>query len=219
MKIAIIGGNGRIGRTLYKIFAKKSHYVISLDIEDRILISELDNMVDLIFLAVPSTEAVKFIEQNPGARNFVELSSVKEPFKKYSGTIVSIHPLFGPMSADPKGRKQIAFINDISREGSCGLVRELFSDFDVLSLTADEHDKAMANLLVSPYLLSIISKRLLKADTFLLTNSFRRGIEFSSLIDNENPRIVNDTISLNPYAKDVFHEIQQHVENIMKESL
>lgn len=219
MKITVIGGKGRIGGTLCEIFREKGHEVTPLDAGDSIVVEEIVSRSDLIFLAIPIREAISYIERSPENSKFVEISSVKSPFRKYSGSIISIHPLFGPKSAHSGEANQIVFISDISREGSLQIITELFDGYIISGMSAEEHDRAMCNLLVSPYIISKLSKRVLHAEPALSTNSFRKANEISTLIDDESEGVVNDTISLNPYVSEIFGEFRKQIENIMEESI
>ena len=211
MKIAIIGGKGRIGRVLAQIFSKGGHEIESLDREDSIDIETVSKSSDLVFLAVPISESLLYIEKGKDLPNLVEVSSVKAPFKKYAGSIMSIHPLFGPKSVNSCEPKQLLFIEDISRKGSKILIENLFSGFETISIAADDHDRAMSRLMVAPYLMAEFSKALLKSGLGFTTNSFRKASKFSTLTDDESSIAVSDTIMKNPYTRDMLTELSDLV--------
>ena len=204
MNITIIGGRGRIGSVLARMLSERGHSLVSLDIGDRIDLDEIITNSDLVFLAVPVKEALGYLERAGDTNKLVELSSVKAPFRKFSGKIMSIHPLFGPKSLANGSGKQIIFVEDISRKGSIGRIRSLFEGCDVISLTSEEHDRAMGALLVTPYLLARLSESVLPAMDVLATNSYRKASEFYHLLDDENPGVVRDTISFNPFSDSVI---------------
>jgi Prephenate dehydrogenase len=74
---------------------------------------------------------------------------------EFSEHIISIHPLFGPESYE-KNRNMI-FINDISSKNSLSIIKELFYGYNIISMTAVEHDRLIGELLVKPYIFSYIS--------------------------------------------------------------
>lgn len=204
MKILIVGSKGRLGKTLMDIFPESR----GIDIEENNMDQELEE-AEITFLAVPLKATLDIINKYPDYRTFVDLTSVKSPLREYSGKIISIHPMFGPSSY--KTNKNILFISDISIENSIKTVLDLFTEYNVIPVTADQHDKLMGELLVKPYILSYICNSF---ESPIETSSHNKLLELLSIKDNENQEIMLDTIRLNNYSRQIVHEMEEKLEYI-----
>ncbi|WP_297027269.1 hypothetical protein [Thermoplasma sp.] len=156
---------------------------------------EIDDDADMAFLSVPIGSAMDYISR--GDRIYVEVSSVKSVFRKYSGSIVSIHPLFGPSSYGDGVHRTVVFISDISNVKYKEIIEEMFRGYDVVSMTAEDHDRMMVSDMIIPYLISMLVG---KIEARYHTRSFDVVRDLASLVEGENPEVVMDTIRLNPYA-------------------
>ena len=206
MKILIIGSKGRLGRTLMDIFPEAT----GIDIGDNILEEELKN-AEITFLAVPLKVTLDIINKHSDYRTFVDLTSVKSPMKKYSGKIISIHPMFGPSSY--KTNKEILFINDISSVNSIKTVSGLFEKYNIIPLTADQHDELMGELLIKPYILSYICDGV---KSNIETNSHKKLLDLLSIRENENLKIMLDTIIYNSNAEKIIDKMEVRLEELKK---
>ncbi|PYB68961.1 MULTISPECIES: prephenate dehydrogenase/arogenate dehydrogenase family protein [unclassified Thermoplasma] len=195
MKAAIIGREGRIGRVISDILQNNG--------------VEIDDDADLAFLCVPIRPAIDYIEK--GGHTYVEVSSVKSAFKRFAGSIVSIHPLFGPSSYRDGMHRTIVFINDISNVKYKEIIEEMFRGYEIVSMSAEEHDRMMVNDMIIPYLMSMIAKR---TDAKYRTRSFDLMKSLASIVDGENQEVLMDTIKLNPYAGVARETIEEILEVI-----
>ena len=181
-----------------------------IDIGDNILEEELKN-AEITFLAVPLKVTLDIINKHSDYRTFVDLTSVKSPMKKYSGKIISIHPMFGPSSY--KTNKEILFINDISSVNSIKTVSGLFEKYNIIPLTADQHDELMGELLIKPYILSYICDGV---KSNIETNSHKKLLDLLSIKDDENQEIMLDTIILNCNTRKIIDEMQERLDYLKK---
>ncbi|EQD67240.1 prephenate dehydrogenase [mine drainage metagenome] len=106
MKIFVLGNQGRMGTFLTDFLGKKGFSVNGSDITGDKAQGNEDEMrdSDVLILAVPQDEALKFVIEHEDFSNMVEIGSVKSIFRKFADKIVSIHPLFGPLSEDSEPR-------------------------------------------------------------------------------------------------------------------
>ncbi|MCY0851122.1 MAG: prephenate dehydrogenase/arogenate dehydrogenase family protein [Thermoplasma acidophilum] len=166
---------------------------------------QIDDGADLAFLSVPIKAAMEYIERRD--RTYVELSSVKSVFRKYSGSIVSIHPLFGPSSYNDGLHRAIIFVTDISNVKYKEIIEEMLRGYDLISMSAEEHDRMMVSDMVIPYLMSMIARRI---EAGYHTRSFDMARSLASIVEGENPEVVMDTIRLNPFsgmARDMINDV------------
>ncbi len=205
MKILIIGSEGRLGITLMHIFPNSA----GIDTGNEDLLEQELGKAQIAFLAVPLNATLDIINRYPDYRGFVDLTSVKSPIKRFSGKVISMHPMFGPSSYITN--KDILFINDISPANSLEVMLDLFGGYNITSVTADEHDKLMAELLVKPYILSYISdSREMKIET----SSHKKLLELIGIKYAENQDIMLDTIKFNKYTQPIIQEIEEKLGNI-----
>lgn len=213
MNILLAGSRGRFGSTVSAFFQSKGHRVTGIESGDRIPSSE--KQYDLLFLAVPISVSLDYIEMLDGdGIRIVEIGSVKEPFRKYAGRITSIHPMFGPNSFSRSGFSNIIYINDISRADSLPLIDDLFPGYNILQMTAREHDRMMADALVKPYIFSIVASNMPTQETTVSGTSGRILSELSGIVGSESPEVLRDTIMLNPFSREVIRMFQSQAEKL-----
>lgn len=217
MKVSIIGSNGRIGSTLVKKLKQSGHEIVTAVDRDEPIDPEKLKSSDVTVLAVPLGEMEYLIEKYGEESLLVELSSVKSQMKRFAGRVISIHPLFGPSSYLNPDFNTVLFVDDISPAGSIDRIRELFPESEVVSVTAQEHDKSMASLLVAPYAISMIAKKLTAAHRKFVTPSFANLRKIATALDGENASVVKDTIFRNEFTGSILDEIDNEIMEIRSE--
>ncbi|AAT43421.1 prephenate dehydrogenase [Picrophilus oshimae] len=192
----IIGANGRFGSLLCSLLDDR----ICIDIDNINELGVYIKKADHVFLSVPVDAALNIIDSYD-YNNFVEISSVKWPFKKYSGKITSIHPLFGPMSYNRIN--DVIFINDISRDNSLNELNKIFKNWHFIEMTSDEHDLLMSEIMVKPYIISMM----LDCKSDIKTGSYKKLLEVSEIKNKESWKVFNDTLIYNPYTMNVINDL------------
>jgi len=213
MRIIIIGSGGRLGGVLSSMFSSAGHIVVGIDLFNAGRLDEEIRDADITLLAVPIAEGIRLVKKYQAMCPIIETSSVKRPFKEFRNGIISIHPLFGPLSVDEEGMKNIAFISDISPAGSIDIVRSLFPDFNIISMTADDHDRLAIQLQVIPYIISILSSRMM-ADCDVSTHSRKVFASLARVSVVQNGEVLKDTIRLNPFSRSAFLQIIETLNEI-----
>ncbi len=203
----IIGSKGNLGSLLMKIFPGSS----GIDRDNVESTQKYLSKSDYAFLAVPLNEEKKIISENTAFNGFIDLSSVKSEVTEYKNKLISIHPLFGPLSYGKI--KDIIFINDISYSGSFDIVKQLFPGYNIIEMTADEHDKLIAEIMVKPYIFSYISTA---NSSNIRTNSYNKYLEIYNIKKEENPDIFLNTVVLNKYTSDIINEISGNLEGLKR---
>ncbi|MCP8317086.1 MAG: prephenate dehydrogenase/arogenate dehydrogenase family protein [archaeon] len=179
MRVAIIGGAGRMGRWFARYFKSKDHTVIISDIEEKArTIAEKEGFLfaksnvdavkdaDLIMISVSiesTPKVIKEIEQNLIKGAIVtEISSIKShvtdalaDLAQKDVTALSIHPLFGSGARTLKGKK-IAVIPVKDSKKEVNLVQKFFPEAIIDVINAEEHDRIMALTLSLPHFLNMV---------------------------------------------------------------
>lgn len=206
MRIALAGSSGNFGKLARELFEQIGHTVTGIS-RDKWEYTDF-SAFDLCFLSVPVTEVGRYLK-NCGDCPAVEISSVKAPIREYSGQVISIHPIFGPRSIGNPGFRNIIYVNDISPEHGAEFVRKLFPGFSIVNMTADEHDRAMVDVLIRPFFMSRIAAEITAANPAIEGPSQMILRQLAAVSGSESSRVLEDTISLNPFAGEAISHIVQ----------
>ena len=156
--IGIIGGTHGIGAAFAAYFSKSGEERSGGAGEREVMVSgrntkitnkEIVQSCDLVIFAVPisATQAVmdEMIEFSRKDQIWADFTSVKTPFVekmcKSCAQVIGMHPLFGPMR-DIRGHKIFVCPERITDE-SFESVKALFSEFELIEKTSEEHDLLM----------------------------------------------------------------------------
>lgn len=213
MHVTIIGSKGRIGQVMVRILNSAAHTVFGIDRENNDDLGGALACSDAVLLALPVSQTLEFMDTTDYEGTVVEVASVKLPLLPYRGRIVSIHPLFGPMSY-PENRT-ICHVSDISIPDSVRIVKELFPSCVIMEVTLEQYEKLMLTSLVAPYLLSLLAKELVGRSP-VLTRSGNVMKIMSGLLDDENLSVVMDTIRLNPNTPNLLQEIESFLQTFLE---
>ncbi len=179
MRIAVIGGAGRMGRWLLDHFAEHGHTLIASDPRSDELreIAESFELTlassnaaaaknaDVVIISVPIESTAKVIrEVAPHMKRdavLCEISSVKGKIPEVLQEIAAfniqplcIHPMFGP-GARFLNRK-IVLVSISNPEDEQRLVESLFPTHQIVTVDQEEHDRAMALTVSLPYFVNLI---------------------------------------------------------------
>jgi len=180
MKIAIIGGYGRMGRWFTRYFTAHGHKVVISGVrlhkaktfaEEAGVDFAKNNVeavkdVDLVMVSVPIPVAPRVIDEiaphmKKGAI-ISEISSLKSGVVKAlveAASLklrpLSLHPLFGPGAQKLRGRK-IAVVPILDSEAENNMAKEIFPEAETVVVNAEEHDRVMALVLSLPHFMNVI---------------------------------------------------------------
>jgi prephenate dehydrogenase len=151
--IAIIGGNGQMGRWFTRFFASRDLTVLVADVDTPRTSQEVAALADVVILSVPIpkvTELAREVAEHlkPDAA-LMDLTSVKQRplaamMAAFPGEVVGTHPLFGPGEETIQGRTMV--LCQGRGERWFQWLRDLLTQAGarVKITTAAEHDRLMA---------------------------------------------------------------------------
>jgi prephenate dehydrogenase/chorismate mutase len=188
---------------------------------------------DLIVVAIPISETMSEIRKllygtNEGVqtKGIIEVSSIKgeissQRIERPRVPIISIHPLFGA-SAPLFARNMIAVIKPDNARDKSGLrlIKQIFPHYDVLQISAREHDKDMAVLLSLPHLFAIVFADVVSRNGFsktrskLVTPSYSAMKEFATRTLSENPDVYFEIQAKNKFARGVIKNLADSLDRI-----
>ena len=152
-EILIVGGGGGMGRLFRRWFSGSGYRVRILEIDDWDRVTELCRDIDLALVSVPIAATVATINQLaphlPEHCILADLTSVKGQSVKamcesFSGSVLGLHPMFGP---DTKSmERQIVVVTPGRERSQDRWVTEQLAVWGgvIVRAGAQEHDEIMA---------------------------------------------------------------------------
>ncbi|OGS43754.1 MAG: hypothetical protein A3K76_04935 [Euryarchaeota archaeon RBG_13_57_23] len=214
----IVGGSGRMGAWMCRFLSGRGASVTLWDPRGslpgyrsvksvRKVASESDLVVIASPLGVAAKELREVLRSSPQGTVF-DICSVKDHLAKDikaaagRGTrITSVHPMFGPGVASPRGRNVL-----VCKCGCAGADREIVGLFSsagakVTKIGVDGHDELMAYVLGLPHLCTIA----------FASTAEKSRIPFAELARVQGPsfdRLARSAIELSKESRRVYHDIQ-----------
>jgi len=107
-EIVIVGGAGRLGRLLQRLFACSGFTTVVIEKDNFQQLSDYANSAQLVIVSVPIAETIKVIGELPRLNPNCILADVtsckSEPvaamLKAHQGPVVGLHPMFAPNQLD-----------------------------------------------------------------------------------------------------------------------
>jgi len=147
------------------------------------------------------------------------LKILKKEFSQ--NEIIGTHPLFGPESIAKKVPDLKVVISNISgKEKTIKDLKKLIQklNFQVLEMTAEEHDKQMAHVQALSHFIGFALRDFgLRKDLELKTLAYRRMYALYENVLNDSDELFETIQNYNPYAKNVRKEFWQHLETLDKQ--
>jgi chorismate mutase/prephenate dehydrogenase len=151
--IAIIGGEGGMGRSLNTLFSDLGHEVLSADLETPLRPEQAAATADVVIISVPIRETRSVIEQlGPLVREdalLMDVTSIKtDPMEAMlastDASVLGTHPMFGPGVNTYQGQRVVI----CPGRGDAWLdwARQMFTarGLVITETTPSEHDSMMA---------------------------------------------------------------------------
>lgn len=152
-KIAIIGGEGGMGRSLHTLFSDLGHEVLSADLETALRPKDAAAQADVVVISVPIRDTRAVIEEvGPLVREdalLMDVTSIKtDPMEAMlastEASVLGTHPMFGPGVNTYQGQRIVL----CPGRGDAWLswARQMFSarGLVITETTPAEHDSMMA---------------------------------------------------------------------------
>ena len=192
MKIAIVGGSGKMGTWFGKLFAEEGHEVTLIGRNEeklnrlastlRVRVStrpEASVEAQLVLVSVPIDSFEQVASEYSGyisdSQSVIEITSVKGPpvavMHKYFRTnrVLGVHPMYGPGARDLNGHNFILTPTNEAESLLADKVQRYIEDRGgkVSTMSPEAHDRTMSVVLGLPHLIALAS-----ADTLLKLGRF-----------------------------------------------
>ena len=233
MKVAIIGGSGKMGRWFASFLLKDGKEVVITGRNEKKLLEakrqlgvevasnvEAVKWADAVLLSVPIDNFAKVVEQispytHPG-QAIIDITSIKvspvETMHKHikTGVALGAHPMFGPGARDIVNQN---FVLTPTNEEETALAQKIGGYLEargarVTMMTPNEHDEMMTVILGLSHFIALVS-----ADTLLSTNKLKQMREISGSTYKVLLTLVENVISEDP---DFYASLQMSLPNMAK---
>lgn len=152
-KITIVGGNGAMGQLFLQYFKKLGFAAKALDKQDWDNAASLLSNVDLVIICVPIHDTIQIIDQVckyiSKKTILADFTSIKEPIQKhmesvFTGSILSLHPMFGPTISSTHAQVIIDCGGRNLTESQWVIDSLKQLGFTLIKMTPEAHDQAMS---------------------------------------------------------------------------
>ena len=234
MKVAIIGGSGKMGRWFANFLLKEGKEVIITGRNQKKLLdakqqlgsvevatnTEAVKSADAILISVPVANFEEVVEQlQPYTRPeqvIIDITSIKvftvKIMHKYikTGTTLGVHPMFGPGARDIANHN---FVLTPTNEAETALAQKIRSYLEtrgarVTLMTPQEHDEMMSVILGLAHFIAIVS-----ADTLLSLDNLKQLEEIGGTTYKVLLTLAGSVISEEP---ELYASLQMSLPNVTK---
>jgi prephenate dehydratase/prephenate dehydrogenase len=148
--IGIIGGKGKMGKAFSEYFLRKGFEVYVSDVDTKYSNIDIAQQCDIVIVSVPISKTSEVIQGIAGEMKetslLMDFTSIKsEPVKimkrYFSGAVLGVHPMFGPDNLSDG--QTIVFCPGRGKLWQKRM-KEIFSCFSVVEISAEKHDQSMA---------------------------------------------------------------------------
>lgn len=151
--VAVVGGNGGMGKLLRRLFADLGHVVLNVDLDTDIGLADAASAAEVVVVSVPIRDTVEVIRQLgpmlPRESLLLDVTSVKRApleamLESTEASVVATHPMFGPGVHTLQGQR-VVLCRGRGDEWYEWLRRGLRArGLELVEATAEEHDRVMS---------------------------------------------------------------------------
>ncbi len=244
MKIAVLGGAGRMGTLLVGDLHSLSNDLVVSDpnvaalkklcqrsgVESALSNSQAVSNADVVIIAVPMSLTTQVIQEVVSCMKtnavLCEISSIKhgiyDILQNLGRTDVSplcLHPLFGEGAKSL--RKKMAVIPVFDEVKERETASEIFPEYETFVIPVEEHDKAMAFTISLPYfvnliLASVLQNKDIRHLQMLGGTTFRVQLMLAGSVMFNSCRLHEELHSHNPHVVGVLQNFQRELTSGMR---
>ncbi len=245
MRVAVIGGAGRMGRLFARYFTQQGNEVIisdvnweeavkfagSLNAEATQSNTEAAGSSELIVICTPIMDVPRVVDEiihNLSESAIVmEISSIKSPVisamrmvAETGGKPLSIHPLFGPGARDPSGER-MALIPLSDEKSEVELARSIFPNVSIFPVDLERHDRIMALALSLTHLINVVFASTIAEENIaelkrIGGKTFRMQLLLCESVMTESPDLSAAIQMSNPFAIEYLERFSRIYDRLLE---
>ena len=236
MSIAVIGGEGRMGRWLRLLLEGDGHRVTSVDMGTEAKVSDCGS-ADAVIVSVPIPAVRGILEQldsvcRPDALIF-DIASVKSPFADLlkgmasrGRRVCSVHPMFS--STDRSLYDRNIIVCDCGCREAVDAAVGLFGNrgANICRMDLDEHDRRMSYVLGMSHAVNIAFFATLDRSGLsygemkeAASTTFRKSLDANRSVAFDDPNLYHDIQFLNSRSREAWDVFSECVSELRDASL
>jgi len=245
LRVAIIGGAGRMGRLFARYFIQRGDEVVISDVnwEEAVRFagslnaeavqsnSEAAGSSELIVICTPVMDVPKVVDEIihdlSESAIVMEISSIKSPVisamrmvAEAGGRPLSIHPLFGPGAGDPSGER-MALIPISDEKYEVELARSIFPNASIIPVDLERHDRIMAFALSLTHLINVVFASMIAEENIaelkrIGGKTFRMQLLLCESVMMESPDLSAAIQMNNPFAIEYLERFASKYDRLLK---
>lgn len=236
-KIAIIGGQGQMGKMMRRLLDKSGHDIVIVDpaADDGRCLTDASD-ADVIIVSVPiSAVSEVLLELDRICRGdplIFDISSLKSPFihllkdMAERRKVCSVHPMFGPSVRSMHGRNLL--VCDCGSEAAVKYATELLSDqgAELKIIPVDEHDRYMSYVLGLSHIVNIAFFTVLERSRIpfgelcsVSSTTFDKMVDTNMSVALEDPHLYYEIQHLNVSRDAMLSELESAIRAVSDAAL
>lgn len=176
-------------------------------------------MDDSDFLVLDHTTTLnrRITEAMDDRSRIIEMSPAKVPMGRFRGEVISVGLMEVRTMGSGEYKYQWTMISDITREDSDSIMPRVFGSQGFLEATAAGFDKAASELLVKPYIMYLLSRKISDLDQDPVTTHYSHLQAMSREVNNYNIDFIRDLLRNNPHTGEIFASMEENTKRVWNE--
>ncbi len=217
MKILLASPDSTIARIISDLVKENGHDVEIVGGQDiRRITSEYAD-ADMLILNSTTSVNRRILEELDDRSKIVDMSLSKTPMVRYGGQLISISVLLQPPGDYNQTGAKFMIISDLSRDKANESLEKVFGKVQFDTKTAQENDKIVSEVLVKPYLMALLSRKVADLDYEFPTNEYGMIQDLARIVTNYNIDTIRDLLRNNPHTGEIVASIEENIKRVWNE--
>lgn len=214
MKLLVSSTDNEALHFLRQLIRSNGHELLVTGQQDPGILSGMVEDYDYFILNQTTTVNRRIASRLGNREKVIDFSMAKAPMLQFRNEIVSLG-LIPETGEQP--RKTMSIITDICREDYDQAVQEIFSGANFITQDSSAFDLEVSELLVKPYIMSLLSRKITDLDHIPKTPEYDRILDLSRSVTNYNIDDMRDLIRNNPHSGEIFSKMEENLKRVWNE--
>ena len=217
MKILLASPDTAVSRIVSDLMKENGHEVEIIGGQDVRRISSRYGDADLLILNSTTSINRRIIEDLDERSKIIDMSLSKTPMARYRGQFISISVLVSQPGEESQSGGRFVLIDDLSPDNAGETLEKLFGKAQFEIKGAQENDKMVSEVLVKPYIMALLSRKVSDLDYECPTNEYGMIQDLARIVTNYNIDTIRDLLRNNPHTGEIVASIEENVKRVWNE--
>ncbi len=217
MKILIASPDNAVFRVISERASSNGHQVERDGSTDLKHILSRYGDTDYLLLNQTISFNRRLIHSIENREKIVDLSLSKAQLKGYRGQFISMAVLLTPPDENSDSECRILLAEDISPETASKTLSEILGSDSIESSTSDEIDSTVSEVLVKPYIMALLSRKVSDLDYEKPSGEYRMVQDLAKMITNYNIDQIRDLLRNSPDTGKTIASFEENVKRVWNE--